>query len=432
VADEDLELRISADDDASKVLEDIAEQAEDLEDRDVELEVDVDDRKAVRSLDDLEGTAKDIAGQDWIVDFKADVDQAKRDAAQLEQQLRQTGEAGDTAGDKVAGVGGSQRVNAIRDLTGPLGEVSTQVGDFGDSFIAAGETIGQQMGLSEQAIGRLASVLGVGGIAFGAVLSFWQMFKKQAEDARKKAQEVQEALAAGEFTKAAQDIQDQYGGLIDQANGYGISLQQVIDFLTGTTDSLGRYSTKIAAAGDPQARVNALMEEFGDLTANQALGLQGLLGQLDEARSTYDAAGDSIQKAQRRQFELTKAVGGTTSAYLEQARVAVPEVRAEILKYVAAQEGIPPQKITKILSELDPTDVDEVEKELDRITKPRTVPITLNGVTIGVPTGPGTRTAPSSVTNVLVNMPRGSRWSSGTVREANRWARRNGGRMLRP
>lgn len=432
MADEDLELRISADDDASKVLEDIAEQAEDLEDRDVELEVDVDDRKAVRSLDDLEGTAKDIAGQDWIVDFKADVDQAKRDAAQLEQQLRQTGEAGDTAGDKVAGVGGSQRVNAIRDLTGPLGEVSTQVGDFGDSFIAAGETIGQQMGLSEQAIGRLASVLGVGGIAFGAVLSFWQMFKKQAEDARKKAQEVQEALAAGEFTKAAQDIQDQYGGLIDQANGYGISLQQVIDFLTGTTDSLGRYSTKIAAAGDPQARVNALMEEFGDLTANQALGLQGLLGQLDEARSTYDAAGDSIQKAQRRQFELTKAVGGTTSAYLEQARVAVPEVRAEILKYVAAQEGIPPQKITKILSELDPTDVDEVEKELDRITKPRTVPITLNGVTIGVPTGPGTRTAPSSVTNVLVNMPRGSRWSSGTVREANRWARRNGGRMLRP
>jgi hypothetical protein len=425
MANEQVNLDLTATDKASKVIDQVADDAADLEKNPAEIEVTADTDQAVRTLDDLTGEAKRLASQDWIVDFKADISQAKDDAAKLESQLKQTGDAGETAGKQVDSVGGSNKVNAIRDLTGPLGEVSGQVGDMGESFTAAGELIEEKMGL---AAGSLTSLLGPIGLAAGAVFTFWNMWKKSAEEAKQRTEDVVKALAAGDFTKAANDLTKAYGHQISDGEKLGLSLQDITHFITGTTDSLGVYTDALEGLTDPGERARALHEKLSGVSIVEGQKIQGTITALQQARGEYDKTGDSLAATQRRQFEVTKAIGGTNDALLEQAKVAVPAVRNEILNYIAVTNGIPKEKMTAILTDLDPDDAAQVRRELDNLTKPRTVEVsTIQKV--GAYAAP-TYGAPRSTTNVTVNVPAGMR-PDDVIAAADRYARRNGGRASR-
>lgn len=441
---EQVNLDLTATDKASKVVDSVGDKVEELEKHPAEVEVTADTGKAVRSLDDLTGEAKRLAQQDWILNFKADIAQAKDDAAKLEGQLKQTGEAGETAGDKVSSIGGANKVNAVRDLTGPLGDVSSQVGDLGESFSAAGELIEEKMGL---AAGSLTNFLGPLGLAAGAVFAFWTMYKKRAEEARKATLETAASITElGATAAAAKKVEDMLKtdpDLVTHVQELGLSYQDLIDLVSGKAvpafdqwrDLLGLLDTaqlsQRGALGTYLPFVDAQAKKLG-LTRDELLKLLPAMkdvtdaagGQADQFAASRDIA-DKLADVMGRRLTPEMADVGVKAdtskqslhdVQLELHGIDGSHARADVTvtdngtaaDTTAKINAIPTHHLTEV----------QVEATLSAISR-----ATLAAAGIVVPRG-------ASVTNVTIHAPAGMR-AADLVAAGDRYARRNGGRSNR-
>lgn len=338
-------VKLTADDEASKPIDKAAEKADAFAKGKYEAELDEHGGAEVQAAIGKileQGTKYDSAH--YEAEYKADTTQAVKSFDEVERK-----------GGSLTG----SALNALSDLTGPLGDVSQQVGGFGQAFVGAAELAGPQLEAIGVDVGKLAGVMGVGGAALGAIIYFWDTFVGGADQAQAKLLDVQKALAAGDMAKAAQGITDALQPWRSTMDDVGLSVKTATDFVTGLTDTLPLATDKV---DDHRSKEFFLAQE------------------LQRQRQAWtDNHADLLQK-QTDEFNVLRAIGGTTDAMLTQASTALPELQAGILRYIAVQEGIPEEKITTILTDADPDDVAQVKAELDEVAKRRTavVDVTAN------------------------------------------------------
>jgi hypothetical protein len=369
---EPLEIEVELDTTkASRILDDFADDAQELIDRyhPIEVPVEVDAGQATGALDDVKAAAGDVDALDPKVEVTADT-------AKAEQGLDAVkGKASDASG----------TVGTLRDLGAPLDEafsgLSGTAGDFGEAFQIAGDKIGGAMGLGQEAIGKLSMAMGVGGVALGAVLTFWKMFQQGAEDAKKATEEViktQQAMAAGDMAKVAGDIQKKLGSETVRAlQGMGVSAKQITDYVTGTSSELGLLTGKardLRLAWE-EAREPGKDQRQTEAILGQLQAVEKLTGQVGDYRDTWINANGTLQESTKQQFEMARALGATTDDMMEMARTVAGPTRAAILTHIATVEGIPQSVLTRILTDTDPDDYAQVKAELEALKKPVVVPV---------------------------------------------------------
>lgn len=352
-----------------KDADDVARLVEKITEDEHTVDIEADTRRALSDLSDVEDAADDVDKLDPEVEVGADTTRAVKG---LDDVKRSASDAQGTVG-------------TLRDLGGPLDEafggLSGTAGDFGDAFAIAGEKIGSTIGLSEEAVGKLATSMGVGGVALGVVLTFWKMYQQGAEDARKRTEELmktQEQLAQGHAAEVASKIVKDLGlNTLDAAKAVGLSTDQVIDFVTGTTDSIEPLNARLAELKKIYADTLAVAGTAGVPKGldDQTKALEGTVNKLNDYRDGWIKANGTLQETRQAEFEVAQALNASTDEMLDQASTVSGPVRDSILRHIALVNGIPTDKLTTILTDTDPDDIAQVKAELDQLTKSRTVPV---------------------------------------------------------
>lgn len=348
MADEQIRIDVTARDDASSTLEDVADEARELEDLTPEVTVDADTAGADRKLEDVADAARELERQTPELTVTADVDQAERgirdvreDVERLSREdteillrakiddargqlktlrtdLEQTGDkAQDTARqmDRLGGDGGLQtRGNAIADLTGPLGDASGAASDFAGVFDGLGdiaEDVAGKVGLNAAA---MSTAIGGIGIAVAAAAAVWTIFSQRQEKARQRQRElvegqerINEAIEAGDRAAAASELVDLYRDAYDAAEQAGIAADDLTRFITGQTTALDGLT-------EAEHRWN---QSLGDGFGNQELALRyfdELIGTVKGAREQYTETNGTLAEQRARLGDVTGALGGLSSS----------------------------------------------------------------------------------------------------------------------
>jgi len=337
--DPKIQIDITARDEATDKLEDVAATVDKLEEASPEVTVGADTSAAETGLRDVADAAGRLSHDDTELVIKAQIDQAKGQLKELQSQLEATGDkAIDTSEklDKVDGGGGSGlRGNAIADLTGPLGDASGAASDFAGVFDGLGdaaEAAAGKLGLSEDIAGKLGSALGGLGVAVAAGAAIWTLWSQHAEAARKKARELAEAQAAvgeairdGNREAALSNFHKAYDEAIAAAEKFGLKQQDVIGFITGETEALPGLTDKyneLKTARDNTAdpRMRGLADErikaFEDETAALETNRQKYKDSTAAAGDKKDAEDKLARQlgfTEDAQKDTTKAVGDSVA-----------------------------------------------------------------------------------------------------------------------
>jgi hypothetical protein len=209
VAREEIRIDLTTNDDASQDIDDVADAADDLERMSPEVTVTAETGPAVADMDKLE------------------------DAAQ--RAARAAEDVGDGAQR-----GSVNAVNATRDMTGPLGEVSSQIGDMGESFAAMAEVGVAKLGLVGTKAGDLAmTALPAVGIAIGAAMAIWGQWRASQDKTNEKIKETTELLreAADDgidpYAESATKMIRENAGLARSMDALGVSGGDLASALDG-------------------------------------------------------------------------------------------------------------------------------------------------------------------------------------------------------
>lgn len=269
--------------------------------------------RAGRALDDLEAKAR---GTDATVQVDVEVDEAK--ARRAQEALEDVDRAGRGVGDGV-GFG----TNALRDLTGPLGDAVGPAGDFGEAFEGLGDIVGGvagKLGASEETIGKLVGTLGVVGVAVAAGVTAWNLYKSAQEKAKEEAKkllDVQNKLADRKFEDAAQALLEQYDGMIGKLGRLGYSVTDFYDALRGNdnivntlTAQLAEYDRQISAIFDSNGRDSTDPRIVALYDEKQAIA--DIVAELTGYQTAWQTAGGDIATNKSKVAELVAAMGGVT------------------------------------------------------------------------------------------------------------------------
>lgn len=313
--DPKIQIDIEARDDASKKIDDVADDAKALEDLTPEVAVTADTGSAVTDIGNVDEAAGRLSHDDTVLVIKAQIDQAKGELDALQTKLKDTGEQADTTNrkldDTTGGAGpGNLRGNAIADLTGPLGDASSAASDFAGVFDGLGdaaEAAAGKLGLSQGVADKLGTAIGGLGVAVAAGAAIWTLWSQHAEAARKKAAELAEAQAAvgtairdGNREAALSNFHKAYDEAIAKAETFGLKQQDVIGFITGQNEAIPGLTQKyhdlqaaVDATADPrlkgisEARVTAFENEATALETNRQAYLDAVPAA--DAKKTADA-----------------------------------------------------------------------------------------------------------------------------------------------
>jgi hypothetical protein len=269
--------------------------------------------------------------------------------------------------------------------------------------------------------------------------------------------EAEMAAAAAEATRKLEAQRDAHQQAAEAA-------EEQVDALTSANDV---YYAQRDAVRDADEAVGKYHETLEDGTVeDQEQALDDLTQAFDDvAQANIDVARQ--QRATRGQtLTLTEALDIQNESLIEQAATLNGDEREALVNHIARLNSIPPSVASEILTLIDEGKLDEAnqlledtsrtrtatykadvenasatatQRELDNLTKPRTVTITVNtrpGSNTGIGGG-GPIAAPSMVPIPAVaaaggdtynlNLPRGTRIDD-TVRSLDRHARRNGRR----
>lgn len=375
MSDHQIRIDITADDDASKVLDDVAEDAEKLEKLAPQVAVTADTTEAagdiaalagdVETLDELSPTvdvgadtstaAGDIAAltgdvetldklsptvdvvadtgtargdiqtvaddldtlskQDTEILLKARIDDAKAALKDLRDDLEKTERKADDLGDEFQRAGGRiPKGQAIGDLTGPLGDVSSKASEISGVFDGLNdltEGFAGKLGLSQGAADKLAGAVGGVGLGITAAITIWGVFKQRQEEAARKQQELidktkefQDLLEDRKFEEAGQKLVDMYGDAFDAAETFGLGVQDTTKFITG-------QATEIPAL---QAQLRTLEDQYnkGEISAREyKLETYRLGAEVNKARDKYIDANGSLKDQRNRLDDVSGALRDT-------------------------------------------------------------------------------------------------------------------------
>jgi hypothetical protein len=278
---EPIDIPISTDYD-DQGAKDAIKDVEKLEKLDPEIEIDADVDKAEGQIDGLTDSAQALVDRNpWISEFTADTAQLKSELESAQTKLRETGEKADDTKQHLDKIGGSDGPrlagNQVSDLTGPLGDASGAASDFGgvfDGLADISEKVAGKIGLDAAKMASAVSGIGFA-VAIGAAA--WTLFKQKQEEARKKAEELRkkhvelvEAIRDGNREASAEKFIEMYGDIIDKAKDAGLTIDETVDFITGTGDAADTAATKL---GDLDAEIADLTTQYEELnTKTRASG----------------------------------------------------------------------------------------------------------------------------------------------------------------
>lgn len=269
--DPKIQIDITARDEATDKLEDVAAEADKLEKLSPEVEVTADTAAATTDIADVADAAGRLSHDDTVLVIKAKIDQAKGDLKALQTELDQTGDkAVETTAklDKVDGGGGTGlRGNAISDLTGPLGDASSAASDFGGVMDGLADTVqgvATKLGASSEQAEKLGSVVGGLGFVVAGAAAAWTLYKQHQDEAKRKTQEMIDKqreliglISDGNREAAATKFADMYQDAIDAGRTLGLTTRDIVEHITGQKDALVEVQKWIgnAYAGDTLNKV---------------------------------------------------------------------------------------------------------------------------------------------------------------------------------
>lgn len=337
---EQVNLDLTATDEASAKVETVADAVADLEDHgdaEIVLRARVDEakgdlRKLQADLAELEATKATATvtvdtnrGElaDVVADVKAldgltatahvdvDVGKAVKHLDDVDRKVRASGE---------------KTVSAVRDMTGPLGEVSGAFGDFGDAGVAAAESIGSAIGLSETAVAGLGVALGAAGLVIAGLQIAWSKVRGAQQKAREEVAKYTTAIekAHGDVeaafkSKAIEDLSTK------QIRGFltlGLTLDDVANVVTGSVVPAWTNAKAIADKVSDAIKVNNVNTAEGAVKFAALSKETGLTrDQLVKYRTTVEASatamgGESsaLQQASRDYQDKARFTGGAETA----------------------------------------------------------------------------------------------------------------------
>ena len=332
-----------------------------------ELSVDTD--RAQRDVADLKSDAEKLAKADPTITVKVDPVRV----ADAKKSLKDVGDEAVTQTDR-ATLGGSQTVNAFADLSGPLGEVSGKFSEFGQAGVGAAEIIGSSFGLTTDQLDKMAKYLGPAGLLLVGAGLLWDTIASGSDESKQRIEELMEAqrdLNALQFAPTIAKVVEQLTPARRFLEGLGVTIDDATQYVLGQTDALGPMTDAYGILTD-DTQLAIVAQRNLNISYGDALKLvQDNAQKLRDARkSRLDNIG-TLDDEQRLQFDVARSMRATNDTMFDQARVAGPELREEILRYVGLINRIPQQQITRILADADPDDVAQVKAALDELTKER-------------------------------------------------------------
>ena len=273
MADKQVRIDLIANDKASRVIEDVADEAKDLEQLEPEVEVTADVDKAERDIEEIGDDLAELKRRDTEIELTGKISNLKaqlEDAEGALKKVRDQAEVTERAVDDIGQAQGPRLAgNTVADLTGPLGEASGMASDVGGVFDGLGDSAEAawiKMGGSEQGAAKVASALGGLGFVVSGAIAAWSLYTAAQEKARRKAQELEDAIRdirsaiqEGDYETGAEKIMEEFPDAIDAARTLGVSFGDLARYITGTKDELDALSLEDAIA-DYQAQGMSLDE----------------------------------------------------------------------------------------------------------------------------------------------------------------------------
>lgn len=196
-------------------------------------------------------------------------------------------------------------------------------------------------------------------------------------------------------------VGDVFGVVTDFMSGDG--LESMVANIKAQEELNGALKDQWVAYSEARIRAEELADANDDLTVSLEdvdYALQELKGNIDERqawRNLQDTLAD-VEDAARRAFEE-----GTPEA-LRASEEALDSARLKVAGYIAEIDTIPPDRKTDFIARLDQANLDEVERILAYLARPRSM-----GIIVGVGETPsevlGRRSFnPTAGTSVVVNV----------------------------
>lgn len=312
--DPSIGVELTGDRDAVRGLDDVEAAAGRVDQAGPTVKVDTAGAEPSRqALDDV-GAAAGRIPDTVRVDLDVDVDKARATADSFDGIDRKSRGA-------TEGLGFQN--NALRDLTGPLGDATGNAGDLGDAFEGLGDIasgVALKLGASAETAGRIATTIGAAGVVIAAAAAAWNIYRdsqRKAEEATRDMIEVQKALNDGKFEEAATKLADGWKGSKASLDEFGVSSDDLVRTLMGQGATLDDLRAKWEALGGASEAKFANIEEISRL--------EDLIGKLEEGQAAYRAAGLEIETTAGLTRELTAALGGTAESALEIGRANLAE-----------------------------------------------------------------------------------------------------------
>ena len=439
MANERIRIELEADDDASQVIDRVADDADELERDPVVVEVDADTTRAEQGLAGVRSKA-DAAG-DGMGDLTDKTSGAKNAMANLVGNSAQDlGALGGAAGGAGVAIGqlaefaadGNVSLKSITTLAGPMVALGVATKVISDHFA----TVAKSKAFSADQVDGW-----VGAMREGKSLT--QAIAENYEKAGKV--EVQ----------IGRDVADLTGVLAE----LGIGMEEFVQLQQMSEAELEAWSSEMAAAGantralglavlgakssaDDLANAEELAaiktRVFGDdaddaarKTANLSAAYERLSGLLSD-ESAYLSAADAIDGVEAAALEAAGAAVafGAGSEEAQDANRALAQqlnaAKAEVLAYAEQVGNIPPEVATQINTLLNEGDIAGAEARLAALEQDRNVKL---NVSRGAGWGDLSRWIPQAgaTTNVTINAPRGTRPAE-LIAAGTAYARRNGRR----
>lgn len=277
---EELNTRITATDDASSVVDRVADKVGNLEDTKHDIPVTADTEQAEREISSLDKVLDQLSSEDKAIVLRARADAAKREIATLERQLANA--------EKYDNTEIEMRISARNEAKADLDRIETQIRQIdGATPVIKPEVDGSALDGLEERVGKMAGAAGIAAILGDAINR--GMDAKQGVD-RLTGQFRITAEEAGRYGKLAADL---------YADNWGDSLREVQQSVALTSKRLS-ISTN-AELRDVAAGVYAVSDTWGTefervVRSISQLMQNGLAGSATEAldliTAGFQAGGD--------------------------------------------------------------------------------------------------------------------------------------------
>lgn len=363
MAKEEINLKITATDQASKVIDPLIKKVEKLDGTEAELGLKADDKKAQASIKDFIKSVEKIDGEtatmalavkgadvqaklgDLLVDISkldasdvtidvklAEAASLKSDLNDIETAVRKLDSevitprvdtsnldhvhraAGDTADTLQRGIG------PLRGFTDELGGTSQVAGTMSNAMIDAGEAVqifGSQLGFSEATLGKISGAMAGLGIAVGIGIAAWSAFNKQQKESEKATKEasaaIEEELGLLDRLKKGADL----GPATTAVEEFNRSLIADKEDRENAVRSLGAINKAGSDLGqvmvdlrrDSQGALTGLGEQAGipkewaAAIADAVDGSEDFIQVQDRLFKTFGQRGEDVTKTYRKQIQ---------------------------------------------------------------------------------------------------------------------------------